>query len=234
MERENRRLEAKLRLAQATVDRLTEAQVSLIEAGALPPFRAKSVLRSDALKRRDAIDGDTRAKLAQRLSEHGRVLIAQHIEPDAKLITALFSPIGSEPDVMPLSRALDAAGIPLALPVDWSHGTPLIFRRWSPGDRLAPGPLGITEPLNGADEVEPEVWFIPLLAFDRQGRRIGYGAGNVDRTLRLLRNRKPVLAIGVSFSVLEEPLIPVEAHDEPINLILTERETIVLARPAAL
>ena len=142
-------------------------------------------------------------------------------------MTAVFSPIGSEPDATALAAALHATGVRLVLPVDLSHGSALIFRRWSPGDRLAFGPLGIAEPLPDAPELEPDVLVVPLIAFDRRGHRIGYGAGNYDRTLAALRKRKQVRVIGVAYAVQEEPVIPNEPHDEPVDLVLTERNVLL-------
>lgn len=181
----------------------------------------KADLRNLAFKRRDGVDAETRLRFARRLATMG-VDFVRETAPVDDPVVALYSPIGSEPDVGPLAEALEAAGIALGLPVDWSSGTPLIYRRWSPGDRLAAGPLGIGEPLEDADEVEPDVVFTPMAAFDRRGQRIGYGAGNVDRTLSALRAQKPVTVIGVGFAIQEEPEIPVEPHDEPLDYVMTE------------
>ena len=96
-----------------------------------------------------------------------------------------------------------------------------------PGDRLAVGPLGIAEPLRDAPELEPDVIVLPLIAFDRRGHRIGYGAGNYDRALGALRQRKQVRVIGVAYAIQEERMIPNEPHDEPVDLILTDRNVLL-------
>jgi 5-formyltetrahydrofolate cyclo-ligase len=67
---------------------------------------------------------------------------------------------------------------------------------------------------------------VPLAAFDRRGSRIGYGAAYYDMTIAGVRSRKPVIAIGIAYSVQEFPEVPVTAHDEPLDLVLTEREVI--------
>jgi 5-formyltetrahydrofolate cyclo-ligase len=184
----------------------------------------KAELRNAALKRRDRIDGDARAEFASRLARVGPRLLLDFWFAGGRPVTSFYSAIGSEPDAMPLALALHAAGVRLALPVDWSHGAPLVFRRWRPGDRLAVGPLGIAEPLDDAPELEPDVLFLPLAAFDRRGNRIGYGAGNVDRTLAALRGRKTVQAIGVAYAGQEEEVIPREPHDEPVDIVVTDRD----------
>ena len=65
-----------------------------------------------------------------------------------------------------------------------------------------------------------------LLAFDRSGHRIGYGAGYYDMTIRRLRARKPVVAVGIAFAAQEIAAVPTTARDAPLDLVLTEREII--------
>ena len=63
----------------------------------------------------------------------------------------------------------------------------------------------------------------------RRGHRIGYGAGFFDATLAALRKSGEIAAIGVAFSAQEELFIPVEPHDEPLDMVVTEQDTIVFA-----
>ena len=78
--------------------------------------------------------------------------------------------------------------------------------------------------------IQPDVLFIPLAAFDRRGYRLGYGAGNVDRTLSILRGLKRIRAIGVGYTVQEEPSLPIEPHDEPLDLVVTDRDILLCGR----
>ncbi len=187
-------------------------------------FETKAELRNAALKQRDAIDQEGRARFAARLASVGPRLIRELSPHGERLVTSFYSAIGSEPDPMALALALHAADVPLVLPVDWSHGSELVYRRWVPGDRLASGPLGIVEPLPDAPELDPDILFVPLVAFDRRGHRIGYGAGNLDRTLGTLRARRTIRVIGIAYAVQEEPFIPSEPHDEPVDLVVTDRD----------
>ncbi len=190
----------------------------------------KSEMRRSALERRDGLNRDQRSTFASRLALVGADLAMTVLPSREKLVVSVFSPIGSEPDTLPLASALHAADVHLVLPVDWSHGTPLVFRRWKPGDRLAIGPMGIAEPLPEAPELEPDVLFVPLLAFDRRGYRVGYGAGNYDRTLAELRSRRTVRAIGVAYAVQEEAVIPNDPHDEPVDVVVTDQDVLVCHR----
>ena len=187
---------------------------------------AKRILRMRHLRRRDSLGPEVRSDLAEKLVSEGSRLCAEFAREGGVALASAYSAIGSEPDPAPLLSALHAEGWPLCLPVDHSPGNPLVYRRWSPGDRLAAGPLGILEPLAGTAEVDPDVMFIPMIAFDQSGSRLGYGAGNVDSTLRRLRSRKRLLAVGVAFSVQEEISIPTSPDDEPVDIIITESEVI--------
>ena len=182
----------------------------------------KSLLRRRALARRAALGPPTRALLTARLVDKGLACARQW---RARVVSAFF-PIGDEPDALALLAALGDAGFVTALPATAPAGAPLTFRLWSVGDPTVLGALNIPEPLAEADAVDPDLLFVPLVAFDRRGHRIGYGAGHYDRTLRRLRAAGPIRAVGVAYSVCEIAAAPDEAHDEPLDFILTEREWI--------
>jgi 5-formyltetrahydrofolate cyclo-ligase len=74
--------------------------------------------------------------------------------------------------------------------------------------------------------VDPDILIVPLLAFDRSGHRIGYGAGYYDMTINRLRATKPITAIGIAFAAQEIAKVPTTERDARLDLVLTERETI--------
>ena len=80
-------------------------------------------------------------------------------------------------------QKLAEAGAQLALPEIAGRGKPLIMRAWQWGAPLDAGQWGIREPKADAPEIEPDILLVPLLAFDRAGHRIGYGAGYYDMTI---------------------------------------------------
>lgn len=135
-----------------------------------------------------------------------------------------YAPVGGEADPMPLFEALAARGHPTGLPVTPRERTPLLFRSWWPEDELVPARFGLREPLPSAPEFEPDILLVPLLAFDKAGHRLGYGAGYYDRTLRALRARRPTLAIGIAYAGQEVGALPAEPHDEKLDWVVTERE----------
>ena len=141
-----------------------------------------------------------------------------------------FSPLKSEINPVPLMRTFAAAGASLALPVVAGRGQPLIMRAWAFGEPLASGVWGIREPPPSAPEVFPDILIVPLLAFDRTGHRIGYGAGYYDMTIARLRGMKPVIALGIAYATLEIARIPATPRDAALDLVLTEREIIDLRK----
>jgi len=143
--------------------------------------------------------------------------------PQGALVSA-FWPMGPEIDVRPLLLALHARGQALCLPVTPKRGQPLRFRRWAPGDALAPGPMGTRQPLPGAQEVTPDWLLVPLLAFDRAGRRLGYGGGYYDRTLAALPG---ATAIGVAYAGQEMQEVPAGPTDTRLDRVATEKGVVV-------
>ncbi len=137
-------------------------------------------------------------------------------------------PLKSEINPLSLLQRLAEAGARLALPAIAGRGKPLMMRAWEFGAPLDRGQWGIREPKADAPEVEPDILLVPLLAFDREGFRLGYGAGYYDMTIRRLRALKPVVAVGIAFAAQEVPKIPTTPRDERLDLVLTEREVIDL------
>jgi 5-formyltetrahydrofolate cyclo-ligase len=144
----------------------------------------------------------------------------------ASCISAFWS-VGTELDTGPLIRALADRGTAVGLPVVAAKAQPLVFRRWQPDMVLVPGVHDIPVPPEDAAVVVPEVLIVPLLAFDRQGYRLGYGGGFYDRTLEALRGQgRAVTAVGFAFAAQEVDSVPRESFDQPLDFIVTEAETI--------
>jgi 5-formyltetrahydrofolate cyclo-ligase len=182
----------------------------------------KSVLRRAALARRRDLAPSVRAVLTERLVREG-LRLARLWRSAA---VSAFHPIRDEPDALELLAALVEDGFATALPVMVGPRAPLSFRLWRPDEPTLPGAMGIPEPLATAPTVEPDLLFVPLACFDRRGHRIGYGAGYYDRTLEGLRSSRRVRAVGVAYGVCEVAAAPYEAHDQRLDVVVTELETI--------
>ena len=184
---------------------------------------AKAQLRAALQARRDAAPADQRQAAAEAIAARTFPLaIAQGT------VVSGFMPLKSEINPLPLMQKLAAAGASLALPVVAGRGQPLTMRAWRWGEPLNAGVWGIREPKPEAPEVEPDILLVPLLAFDRLGHRIGYGAGYYDLTIARLRSRKAITAIGIAFAAQEVAAVPATAFDAPLDLVLTEQAVIDL------
>jgi 5-formyltetrahydrofolate cyclo-ligase len=181
----------------------------------------KAALRREALARRDALPAEMRAAAAQTIAARPFPVA---VPPGA--IVSGFMPLKSEINPLPLMRKLADAGAKLALPVMAGKGKPLIMRAFTIGDTLASGVWGIREPKPDATEVLPDILLVPLLAFDRRGHRIGYGAGYYDMTIAEVRRQKSAVAVGIAFAAQEVDEVPTTPRDARLDLVLTEREII--------
>jgi 5-formyltetrahydrofolate cyclo-ligase len=184
----------------------------------LPEVKAR--LRDEVFARRDALDPVWRAQASLAVAERAlSIPELRDLEP-----VSGFWPIRTEIDVKPLLEALHARSQRVCLPVVAKPA--MIFRLWQPGDDLAKSGFGVSEPRPEAEEVSPRAMVVPLAAFDRLGGRIGYGKGHFDTAIAAIERRHPVLTVGVAFSVQEVAKVPLEAHDRPIDMIVTESELI--------
>ncbi|HEY6519747.1 MAG TPA: 5-formyltetrahydrofolate cyclo-ligase [Roseiarcus sp.] len=185
----------------------------------------KASLRRAALARREAVEPIASFALNSRLAEEG-LRLARLWRPH---IVSAFHPLRGEPNTLPLLTALADEGFETALPTVVGRGSPLTFRLWRPGEPTRAGAMSIREPLEAAPVVDPDLLFVPLACFDRRGHRIGYGAGYYDRTLSKLRATKPVHAVGVAHGVCEVDRVPYETHDQSLDAVVTEQETILIS-----
>jgi len=181
----------------------------------------KSEIRRGAAARRDALPVAERAAAAATIA--ARPL---PVAVPAGAVVSGFSPLKSEINPVPLMRVFADAGARLALPVVAGRGKPLVMRSWAFGEPLVAGVWGIREPPASAPEVFPDILIVPMLAFDRTGHRIGYGAGYYDMTIARLRGMKPVVALGIAYAAQEIAEIPTTPRDARLDFVLTERETI--------
>ncbi len=182
----------------------------------------KSFLRRMALERRSQVSDEVREAFQSRIAIEGVKIARQALARNV----AAYWPIRGEADAQALIVALNYHEFVAALPAMVAMDRPLVFRQWKSRDPLVEGPFGTIEPSSRAREVLPDIVFVPLAAFDRRGHRIGYGAGQYDRTMAELRSTKQIIAIGLAFSVQEVEDIPAEAHDQRLDFILTETEFI--------
>lgn len=161
----------------------------------------------------------------------GSAHITRHL--DALLTTfsprtlGFCAPLRNEFDVYPLLPGLLARGWRAAMPVVNTRAAPLTFRLWQPGCAMTTDLCGIPVPtatggavIEAPSEITPDLLLLPLVAFDAQGYRLGYGGGYFDRTLAASIRRPQ--AIGVGFELGRVPDIRPQAHDIRLDAVVTE------------
>ena len=180
----------------------------------------------------DALKAETR-KNAARLRQTAQAADPMHRQ-DCRICKAscpAFSPrivagylaIKTELDVIPLLASLgEVSDIHLCLPVTGPPETQLVFHQWHPGQPLDTGPYQTRQPFASTQSVIPDLMLVPLLAFDKNFNRLGYGGGFYDRTLAsFARTGDKVAAIGVGFDVQEMENLPLGPFDRPLDGVLT-------------
>ena len=140
-----------------------------------------------------------------------------------KKVIAAYSSFGHEVVTQPLLANLLAAGFVLTLPVVDQQNQKMEFRRVDSLETLTPGVYGILEPHTGqlCSPEEIELLFIPGLAFDRQGNRLGRGGGYYDRYLPTVKPN--AVKIGLAFQLQIADALPVDPHDIKVDAVITEQ-----------
>lgn len=160
-------------------------------------------------------------RAAEAAASHGMKLLESL---DRSSVIGAYWPIRDELDPRFLMQQLEKVGFPLALPEVVAKDAPLIFRRWGLGDDLVSGMFGTEQPVADAPIVVPDVLIVPLLAFDSDCYRLGYGAGHYDRTLAIHPHIK---AFGFAYGAQFVEDVAKEAHDWPLQAVITETGTVL-------
>jgi 5-formyltetrahydrofolate cyclo-ligase len=172
--------------------------------------------RARLLRERDALAEDVLAERRARMDIH-----IERTFPDlVHGVLAFCWPYRKEYDVRHVAAALRRRGAKTAMPVVVAPKMPLIFREWHPGVELVEGPLGIPYPV-GSPEVVPDNVLLPMLGWDGDGYRLGYGGAFFDRTLASLSRRPRV--IGLAYEQAYLKTIQPQPHDIPVDFVVTER-----------
>jgi len=185
---------------------------------------SKAELRALGLARRAAMTEDERRQASERAVGHLKPLLR------GGEIVSLFWPMRGEIDPRALIDDIrDADGL-VAMPVVEKRR--MFFRRFDGEHCLEPGVFGTRHPHTGQPVLDPDLIVAPLAAFDRSGGRIGYGAGHYDTAIADLHARgKAPRVVGIAFACQEVDSVPVEAHDQRLAMIATERELIEAEPP---
>ncbi|MDP1733415.1 MAG: 5-formyltetrahydrofolate cyclo-ligase [Sulfuritalea sp.] len=175
----------------------------------------RTALRGEKLAARMALAADARLALSARIEAH----LLQLLTPLAPQTLAFCAAVRGEFDAQALVSLLIERGWRAAMPVVETPDTPMGFRGWTPGAAMGVDRYGIPIPAAGG-AIAPDIVLLPLVAFDSQGFRLGYGGGYFDRTLAALVPRP--FSIGVGFELARVKDIRPQRHDIRLDAIVTE------------
>ena len=144
--------------------------------------------------------------------------IFNYLKEKKRCLGAYF-PTKSEVNIKPSLKKIQNNGNDISLPVVIEKNKPLVFKLWVKDQKLILGKYKIYIPDNKII-IYPNFLIVPLLAFNAQKYRLGYGGGFYDRTISLL-NKKDFFSLGVAFDEQETDIFFSEKHDAKLNAILT-------------
>lgn len=177
----------------------------------------RKALRDACIQAREATPDSARAQWTRQIEVH-----LDHLMADLAPCRLGFCwPHRGEADLRAwVSHWLQATpGRSATIPVVKEKATPMAFHLWQPGSPMATDRHGIPIPVTAQVDA-PEVLLIPLNAFDDKGYRLGYGGGYFDRTLEIL-NPAPI-KVGIGFELSRVSTTHPQAHDHPMDWIVTE------------
>ena len=137
-------------------------------------------------------------------------------------IIGVYYPYNYEIDIMPLVEKFQRLNYCITLP-KIGMNSEMNFFQWSTKDPLSINKFGIPEPISNKTKF-PDILLVPLLAFDKNFNRIGYGGGFYDRYINRLKKIKKIITIGVAYSFQKIKKIPVEKYDIKLDFVVTEKD----------
>ena len=170
--------------------------------------------------------------LSQRKEKHSTVkkfnfnlifkLINKHFRKK-KITIAAYYPTNYEVNILKFLEAATKKNFKIVLPVIKSSSK-MCFKLWIFKEPLYMNNFGILEPRKSKVEITPDLILVPLVAFDRQLNRIGYGKGYYDRSLKKIKkNKKDMISLGIAYSFQKSKNIAVNKHDFKLDYIFTEK-----------
>ena len=177
----------------------------------------KSQLRKKILKIRE------NNKKSSQINFNQIIKILKKEKINKKIIGGYY-PVNFEVDDLALLRKFENNGFNISLPVI-KKDFQMDFYKWSFSESLKVNKYGIPEP-DAKNIVYPDIMLIPLVAFDKNLNRLGYGGGYYDRLIEKLSKKKNIIKIGLAFSIQEIDKVPINVYDQKLDYIVTNKNII--------
>ena len=132
-----------------------------------------------------------------------------------------YYPYNYELDTMKILNDFEKKNFLISLP-KIRKNFKMDFFYWSVKEPLKINKYGIAEPISNKI-VYPNIFIVPLIAYDEKLYRIGYGGGYYDRYLKKIKKRKKVITIGLAYSFQKVKKIPINKHDIKLDFVITEK-----------
>jgi len=140
-----------------------------------------------------------------------------------KITIAGYYPANYEVDILDFLQKASKRKFKIVLPVIKSKNR-MSFKSWINNDPLYVSKFGILEPHASSKEITPDLIMVPLVAFDKQLNRVGYGKGYYDRILnRMIKKKNKIISIGIANSSQQCKTIPVNKYDFKLDYIFTNQ-----------
>ena len=145
---------------------------------------------------------------------------------DNNIIISSYFPVNYEVNINNFSKYFLGKHEKIVLPVINKLNSHLIFKEWRIKEKLVPGRFGIMTPSNN-NFLTPKILLIPMVAFDIDKNRLGYGGGYYDRTISYLEKTNKILKFGIAFDEQETKNVPIFGFDKKMDLIVTQSRIII-------
>ena len=175
----------------------------------------KSKLRKKILKIREK---NNRKNIQIDFNQIIKILKKEKIN---KKVVGGYYPVNFEIDDLSLLRKLEKKRFIISLPVI-KKNFHMDFYKWSFSDSLKINKYGIPEP-EIKNIVYPDILLIPLVAFDKNLNRLGYGGGYYDRLIKKLSKKKKIIKIGLAITKQKIDKVPINAYDQKLDYIVTNK-----------
>ena len=184
-------------------------------------MKSKSTVRQKCLEKRDTF---FKRKGNNWLKKKDIIIIISEIKSKLKISSvSIYYPIKSEISSLQIIKICKNLSIEICLPVINKNTNELIFSKFDDEKYLTKNKYGIMEPTK-LNQITPDIIFVPMVGFDKNLNRIGYGKGYYDKVISKLRKIKKIFVIGLAYDNQMVRKLPIENHDEKMDIILTDKK----------